>query len=49
MLRSIRSVASAVKGAPSKIILAFGGNARQPRQDVLVLPWDEIDRENWTA
>jgi hypothetical protein len=30
-----------------RAVVVYGGQARQARSDVLVLPWDELDRESW--
>jgi predicted AAA+ superfamily ATPase len=44
-----RIKATLAEGGPCRAVVAYGGQARQARQDVLLLPWDEIDRENWTG
>ena len=31
----------------AEVVAAYGGQARQARQDALLLPWDQVDRELW--
>ena len=49
MLSAARRIKTTLEQAgPCRAVLAYGGQARQRRQDLLVLPWDQIDREPWT-
>ncbi|MFH1731399.1 MAG: ATP-binding protein [Planctomycetota bacterium] len=48
MLRSARRASAILEPAGGvQTFVVHGGDARQPRQDVTVLPWDRLDEENW--
>ena len=42
-----RRVKTSLGNTSCRAVVAYGGQARQTRQDVLLLPWNEIDREPW--
>jgi uncharacterized protein len=49
MLRTARRGSALLEPAGSvKTFLVHGGDAHQPRQDLTVLPWEALDRENWS-
>lgn len=48
VLSAPRRIKSSLGDTSCRAVVAYGGQARQTRQDVLLLPWDEIDREPWT-
>ena len=48
MLSAARRIQAGLDDTSCQAVVAYGGQARQTRQDVLLLPWDEIDREPWT-
>ena len=48
MLNTTRRVKVGLDDIPCQAVVAYGGQARQTREDVLLLPWDQIDRELWT-
>jgi hypothetical protein len=48
VLSAPRRIKTSLGGTSCRAVVAYGGQARQTRQDVLLLPWDEIDRETWT-
>lgn len=47
MLSAARRIKAGLNDIPCQAVVAYGGQARQARKDVLLLPWDEIDRELW--
>jgi len=47
MFFATRRIKEALDDLPGKVVLAYGGQARQDRQDALLLPWDEVDRQAW--
>jgi hypothetical protein len=50
MLGAARRIQAALGTAlPCQVVVAYGGQARQARRDALVLPWEEIDGEDWTG
>jgi uncharacterized protein len=47
-LSAARRIKTAIEEAgPCRAVVAYGGQARQARHDVLLLPWDQIDQEHW--
>jgi predicted AAA+ superfamily ATPase len=47
-LSAARRIKTAIEeAAPCRAVVAYGGQARQARHDVLMLPWDQIDQEHW--
>ena len=48
MMSIARRITATLGDIPCQAVVAYGGQARQTRQDVLLLPWDEVDREPWT-
>lgn len=49
MFRGVRRVREALTDRPCTSIVAYAGEARQQRQDGLLLPWDELDGQDWTG
>ncbi|TFG88218.1 MAG: ATP-binding protein [Gemmatimonadales bacterium] len=49
ILRAAGRIKAGLEDTPCRVIVAYGGQARQTRQDAMLLPWDEIDRESWTG
>lgn len=47
MLSAARRIKAALDDASCRVVAAYGGQARQTRQDVLLLPWDQVDLEPW--
>ena len=47
MLSAARRIKAALGDDSCKVVAIYGGQDRQDRQDVLLLPWDEVDREPW--
>lgn len=47
MLSAARRISAVLDDASCQAVAAYGGHTRQARHDVLLLPWDEIDRESW--
>ena len=47
MLSAVRRVQANLRDAPCRAVVAYGGKTRQARQDALLLPWNQIDRETW--
>jgi len=48
MLASARRIQGDLEPTlPSQVVVAYAGQARQSRQEALLLPWDELDRESW--
>lgn len=49
MLRMARRGGSLLEAAGTvRMLLVHGGDARQEREDVTVLPWEALDQEPWT-
>jgi hypothetical protein len=48
MLTVARTIRDILDDMPCEVRVAYGGHSRQARGDVLLLPWDQIDREPWT-
>lgn len=48
MLTVARTIRDILDDVPCEVRVAYGGHSRQARGDVLLLPWDQIDREPWT-
>jgi len=47
MLRVTKRVKASLNDIPCQAVVVYGGQIRQTRQDALLLPWDEMDREPW--
>jgi hypothetical protein len=48
MLGPVRRVREAITPVSrTEAFVVYGGDARQQRQDVTVLPWDELDAQEW--
>lgn len=47
MLSTARRIQAALGDLPCQAVVAYGGQSRQTRHDVLLLPWDEVDRHSW--
>jgi hypothetical protein len=43
--RRVREILNALK--PARSVAVYGGNARQERQEVALLPWDEVHGQRW--
>jgi hypothetical protein len=43
-----RRVRATLGETACQAVVVYGGQPRQARNDVLLLPWDELDRESWT-